>query len=461
MLTLRRAALVRGGPWPPARLASGRVGPSLRPPVASLPAARAARSAPAESSAATPSTSAVGAAAAAAPPSLLQTLPGVYMELGKSRLSALVVLTTAAGHVLVAPSIDPQLLLATLGGTFLCSASANCFNQIIETDRDARMARTAKRPLPSGRISPLHAAAWACSAGASGVGILAFGANPETAALGAATIFLYTSVYTPMKVRSPWNTWVGAVVGAIPPVMGLTAAGGSIVSIESAMLGGSLFLWQIPHFLALAWMYRVDYAHGGYQMVPLTDPTGELTASLCLEYTAYLSALPLACWGLGMTTCMFPIESLAFNGLMLGAAMRFKQEHGNTAHAKRLFYVSLLYLPFFFFCLLLHQRNPELATRPQPAEQLDAWAARAAERAVSGRGAPPALAGELNDPLDPRPAIRQGGIKLCPHEHLERPSKGRVLCPAVAVGAAEEVVTEIVETAHAAVGEQQAQGAQR
>ena len=146
---------------------------------------------------------------------------------------------------------------------------------------------------------------------------------------------------------------------------------------------------------------------------------------------------------------------------MLGAAMRFKQEHGNTAHAKRLFYVSLLYLPFFFFCLLLHQRNPELATRPQPAEQLDAWAARAAERAVSGRGAPPALAGELNDPLDPRPAIRQGGIKLCPHEHLERPSKGRVLCPAVAVGAAEEVVTEIVETAHAAVGEQQAQGAQR
>ena len=113
---------------------------------------------------------------------------------------------------------------------------------------------------------------------------------------------LYTVVYTPMKQRTPLNTWVGAVVGAIPPVMGWTAAGGALLSPEAFTLGAALFCWQMPHFFALAWMYRADYAQGGYRMVSLHDPTGSRTASLCLEYSLYLSALPPLCWALGITS---------------------------------------------------------------------------------------------------------------------------------------------------------------
>ena len=150
----------------------------------------------------------------------------IYMELAKSRLSGLVVATTAAGHLMHSAPLDPTTLVAALGGTFLCSASANSFNQLIEVRNDAAMVRTAKRPLPSGRISRTHAAVWASASGLSGVALLAAGTNCVTATLGAATLGLYTLAYTPMKQRTPLNTWVGAVVGAIPPVMGWTAAGG-------------------------------------------------------------------------------------------------------------------------------------------------------------------------------------------------------------------------------------------
>jgi protoheme IX farnesyltransferase len=178
----------------------------------------------------------------------------IYGELAKSRLSALVVTTTGAGHLMAAGPVDPACLASTLGGTFLCSASANSFNQIIETRNDASMNRTCRRPLPSGRISREHAIGWASAAGVAGVGTLAMGTNCMTTALGAATLGLYTLVYTPMKQRTPLNTWVGAVVGAIPPVMGWTAAGGALLSVEAAALGSALFLWQMPHFFALSWM---------------------------------------------------------------------------------------------------------------------------------------------------------------------------------------------------------------
>ena len=116
-----------------------------------------------------------------------------------------------------------------------------------------------------------------------------------------------------MKQEHWLNTWVGAVVGALPPVMGWTAAGGALLAPEAAVLGGALFIWQIPHFLALAWMYRKDYAQAGYKMLPLGDPTGERTARACLEYSVYLAALPPACWALGLSSCMFPLEGVVFN----------------------------------------------------------------------------------------------------------------------------------------------------
>ena len=151
---------------------------------------------------------------------------GVYMELSKSRLSGLVVVTTACGHVMSPGTIDVPMVAAACTGTFLLSASANSFNQIIEIPYDSIMARTRQRPLPSERISPAHATAWASATGIGGLATLAICTNPLTTALGGSTLALYTLVYTPMKRTSPLNTWVGAVVGALPPVMGWTAAGG-------------------------------------------------------------------------------------------------------------------------------------------------------------------------------------------------------------------------------------------
>ena len=203
---------------------------------------------------------------------------GVYAELAKSRLSGLVVATTAAGHLMSSAPLEPVTLASALGGTFLLSASANSFNQVIEVRYDAAMNRTAKRPLPSGRISRTHAIGWASASGAAGLTTLALGTDCVTTTLGAATLGLYTLVYTPMKQRTPLNTWVGAVVGALPPVMGWTAAGGALLSAEAATLGASLFLWQMPHFFALAWMYRADYQQGGYHMIPLHDHSNGVTA---------------------------------------------------------------------------------------------------------------------------------------------------------------------------------------
>ncbi|KAL1514499.1 hypothetical protein AB1Y20_003598 [Prymnesium parvum] len=374
------------------------------------------------------------------PPTLLERRPDawmrVYMELSKSRLSALVVMTTAAGYTMGAAPPDPYVAAATLGGTFLCAASANSFNQLLESPRDAAMNRTARRPLPSGRITPQHAAAWASAAGATGVGTLLVGTNPLTAALGLSTLGMYTLLYTPMKPLSPWNTWVGAVVGAIPPVMGWTAAGGALLTPEAASLFGALFLWQIPHFLALAWMYRADYAQGGYQMVPLTDPTGERTASLCLQYSLYLALLPPACWSAGVSSCMFAVESLGFNGLLLFAAWRFKRNHARgQAHARRLFLASLAYLPIFFACLLLHQERPPppppaVTRRPLGVEHLSE-------------------AGLLYE--EGRNQLREKGRELCLHEHVVHTADDEAAatraCPVVLGKTSSKAASELIESA--------------
>ena len=228
------------------------------------------------------------------------------------------------------------------------------------------MARTKKRPLPSKRIQKTNAIAFAAASGIAGVSTLAMGANSTTALLGAGTIALYAGVYTPMKPLTPMNTWVGAVVGAIPPVMGWTAAGGALISPEACFMSSALFFWQIPHFLALAWMYRADYAAGGYKMVPLADPTGRHTSAICLRYSLYLATLPFGCYAYGLTSFMFPLESICFNGLMIGAALKFYMNHEQRGapHARNLFYASLAYLPFFFGAFLLHQKTDKVPAEP-------------------------------------------------------------------------------------------------
>ena len=191
----------------------------------------------------------------------------LYSQLSKYRLSALVMATTSAGYLAAGGPVDAASLSCACLGTMLASSSANTFNQVIETSNDTRMKRTRNRPLPSGRISRPHALGWGVASGTSGVAVLAAGSNPITAALGAANLVLYVGPYTLSKTRSELNTWIGSIVGAVPPLMGWAAATGGVAAVEPLLLATYLFVWQFPHFFSLAWLHREDYARGGFKMV--------------------------------------------------------------------------------------------------------------------------------------------------------------------------------------------------
>lgn len=191
----------------------------------------------------------------------------LYSQLSKYRLSALVMATTSAGYLAAGGPVDAVSLSCACLGTMLASSSANTFNQVIETSNDSRMKRTRNRPLPSGRITRPHALGWGVASGTAGVAVLAAGSNPLTAALGAANLFLYVGPYTLSKTRSELNTWIGSVVGAVPPLMGWAAATGGVLAVEPLLLATYLFVWQFPHFFSLAWLHREDYARGGFAMV--------------------------------------------------------------------------------------------------------------------------------------------------------------------------------------------------
>jgi protoheme IX farnesyltransferase len=284
-----------------------------------------------------------------------------YVELGKVRLNAMVVVTTALGFVVGAaslypPTIDYPRLLWTCIGTFFAAVGASAFNQAIEGPRDAKMRRTAKRPVPAGRISRAHAAYFALMCTIAGVAILCPTSNGLTAVLGLLNVFLYAAVYTPLKPRSTTNTLVGAVVGGIPPVMGWTAATGSITAGAIA-LGTLLFAWQIPHFLALAWMYREDYARGGYKMVSTTDPTGTRTSVLSVIYSLALIPPSLALFYLGHANGFFGFASILLALGLAVPALLFAADRTHKA-ARRLFLASILYLPIFTVLLILCVQTP-------------------------------------------------------------------------------------------------------
>ena len=188
-------------------------------------------------------------------------------------------------------------------GTFLCSASANTFNQVFEVRNDGCMARTMRRPLPSGRCSRRHAAAFGVAAGLAGVLLLREKTNDLTARLGACNIGLYALCYTPLKQVHWLNTWVGAVVGAVPPLMGWAAARDALEP-QAMVLAAALYFWQMPHFMALAWMARDDYVRGGYRMMshPAYDVTGRRVAAVALRNAAYMLPIGVAAVACGLTT---------------------------------------------------------------------------------------------------------------------------------------------------------------
>jgi protoheme IX farnesyltransferase len=286
-------------------------------------------------------------------------LLSTYAVLAKARLSTMVVLTAGAGFLVGSgEAVQWTLLLWTIVGTALAAASAATLNQAIEVRRDGLMHRTRTRPLPQGRLSVRHAALWGAALGVVGVLLLAVLVNPLTALLGGANILIYLFLYTPLKTRSTINTLVGAVCGAIPPVMGWTAATGTLGS-GGWVLGGILFIWQIPHFLALAWMYREDYRRGGHRMLPVVDESGRFTGPIVVLYCLALLPVSLLLATLGYAGWIYAGGALLLGVAFLAAAVRLWQRL-DEASAKRLFLVSITYIPLLLLLIVL-DRTPGVA----------------------------------------------------------------------------------------------------
>ncbi|HVN75422.1 MAG TPA: heme o synthase [Thermoanaerobaculaceae bacterium] len=267
-----------------------------------------------------------------------------YPELTKIRLTSLVVATTVVGYVMAPRGVAHlAALLPTVLGTALAAAGAMALNQSLEADRDARMRRTMHRPVPAGVITRRHASLFGLCVAAAGLALLAVAANLLTAVLGLAVVAVYTLLYTPLKPRSPLCTLAGAVCGAIPPMMGWTASGAAL-GFGAWLLAGALFLWQIPHFLALAWVYRDDYERGGFRMLPVVDGSGRATAGMAVLYSLALVPVGvLAALG-GMTGWTFAAVALVL-GSGLVALSSLLAVRRTEAVARRLFYATLAYLP--------------------------------------------------------------------------------------------------------------------
>lgn len=273
------------------------------------------------------------------------------LTLTKARLSFLALITTLVGFLLGwRGPMDWVLLSATLLGTALCAGGASVLNQWWERDSDARMLRTRARPLPAGRMHPKDALLLGLLLSASGLAILVLFSNHRAAFLAFATIGIYVFVYTPMKRWSSLNTLVGAIPGALPPLIGWVAARGEY-NLEGGLLFAILWFWQMPHFLAIAWMYREDYANAGFVMITSGDPTGLATGRQATLYAMCLLPVTLAPGLLGFNSLWYFFGALVLGSVFAALSIRFLI-HRDRASAQRLFFASIIYLPVLMGLLL-------------------------------------------------------------------------------------------------------------
>ena len=266
-----------------------------------------------------------------------------FLELSKPRITLLVVVTAAVGYALGARDFHGTTFLAVLAGTALVAGGASALNQYAERDVDARMLRTRHRPVPAGRLAPAEALAFGLSAAAAGLLLLAAATNVLTAALGLTAFASYVLAYTPLKRVTSLCTVVGAVPGAIPPLMGWAAARGSLDRTAWSLFA-ILFLWQLPHFLALAWMYREDYARGGFPMLAVSDVDGASTGRQAVLYGAALLPVTLAAGLFAGAGRVFLFGGLLCGLAFLAGAALFARRR-EVVWARRLFLASVLYLP--------------------------------------------------------------------------------------------------------------------
>jgi protoheme IX farnesyltransferase len=275
----------------------------------------------------------------------------VFADLVKARLTALVLLTTFVGFYLGwQGAMNYTLMFHALFGTGLVAAGASALNQWMERDYDAKMRRTATRPLPSGRMQPTTVMLFGGICSVVGLVYLALLVNLLTSVLGAVTLVSYLFIYTPMK-RVTWlNTLVGAIPGALPPLMGWTAARNEL-SGEGWALFAILAFWQIPHFMAIAWLYREEYAKAGFVMLPSVDPDGSRTAQQSISNTIALLFASLCPFAFGLTGKIYLVAALVLGVGFLWCAVQFSRQL-TMPRARQLFFASIIYLPLLIAALV-------------------------------------------------------------------------------------------------------------
>jgi len=273
------------------------------------------------------------------------------LVLAKVRVNALVVATTGGGYYMAAPAaIDPVSLVLTCVGTALVASGAAAINQVHERDLDRLMERTRQRPVADGRMSPAEGTMVAAALSVTGLLLLWFGSNAIAMLVALATLISYALIYTPLKRRTSLSTVVGAVPGALPPLIGWAAAGGSLTTLAPWTLFLIMFLWQLPHFLAIAWIYREDYARAGMPMLPVIDRHGALTGRQAALWAGTLIPFSVLPTTIGMTDQVYAIAALVLGIVQFGISVKFAVRRSD-ANARLLFYASITYLPLLWILM--------------------------------------------------------------------------------------------------------------
>lgn len=274
-----------------------------------------------------------------------------YAALAKPRLNFLVVASALAGYVMAGnEGLGVLPLAATVVGTGLVAGGASAFNQVLERDVDALMRRTRMRPLPDQRLQSNEGTVFAAIMTIAGLLVLAAFANVLASAVALATLLTYVAVYTPMKRLTSFATVVGAIPGALPPMIGWAAAQNALPR-EAWTLFGIVFLWQLPHFLAIAWMYREDYARAGFPLLPVLEPDGRSTARQAALYAAALLPLSLAPTLMGLAGEIYFVGALALGLVFVGLTLRFARTR-SVRDARTVFFGSIIYLPLIWILMI-------------------------------------------------------------------------------------------------------------
>ena len=294
------------------------------------------------------------AASLAVPDTRRATGFGDYLALTKPRLNFLVVATSAAGYYLGAPgSVNAIAMAEAVAGTALVAGGAAVLNQVYERETDALMRRTRMRPLPAGRVSAGDARIFGLALSLAGLALLAARANWLSSGLALATLLVYLVVYTPMKLRTSLATLVGAVPGALPALIGWTASHGSI-AYGGATLFTLVFLWQIPHFMAIAWLYREDYGKAGFPMLPVIEPQGRRAGRQAVWYSIALVPVSLLPTYVGIAGSVYFASAFVLGITLLVLAVRFSATRSDAA-ARALFFGSITYLPLIWIIMIANK----------------------------------------------------------------------------------------------------------